>query len=145
MKTVFRLFSGILIIFVLYACEQDQKPAAKISFDPEEVVFEATGELVQTVTVSANTYWQASLPAGCDWLTLPFRGAGAGDTLFELSATEYANEDAPRTVQITFETFDGSTYTLAVRQNAFVKPEPIPEDVPLDLEPIGIGEGYDWQ
>ena len=57
MKTVFRLFSAILIIFALYACEQDQKPAAKISFDPEEVVFEATGELVQTVTVSANSHW----------------------------------------------------------------------------------------
>jgi len=144
MKTVFKLLLVMLSALLLPACGEKAAPAAEIVFDADEIVFEASGELEKSLTVSSNTYWRVSLQEGCDWIELSLRGAAAGETVLDLKVRANSDE-AERSAKLYFETLDDPVVEFTVRQKGYVAPPPPPEpEEHEDLEGLDIGDVYNW-
>lgn len=126
MKIKSFLLSALAMSIALVSCvkAEPQEEAASMTLEPETLLFKASGELSQTVSVKSNRDWKVSASDVPEWITLSVNGEDIAGKVIKASA-----EPATVTVTVLENTgmertpayikFNGGTLaskTLTVRQ-----------------------------
>lgn len=127
MTRILRIAISAGLCLMACACSKKENFVAELSASKSQLSYESSGS-EQILQISANTYWRAFLPEGCDWINVYPMGSAAGNT--EISVTVTANmEEVPRQAKIVFETADGTSATLGISQEERTIPLPTATDL----------------
>lgn len=119
-KIMNRLWLALVVVLSAAACSSSEVDDADISLDRTSVSANKRGLTYEggevTFEVTSNVYWVINMDEEVDWLTVTPRAA-SGSQVVKITAA--ANAGAARTATLYFDSLDGVTAEIEVKQGSY--------------------------